>query len=247
MKCPSCQTETDGRYCPSCGVPLKGATCRVCGAPLVEGSTYCTQCGESVRLQRTSNLPWIIAGLSIAAVIFVLILPTLRGTSRPFAAASGSAPAAPFAGDGSMGTPPPLTGTPREQADRLFDRIMREREAGNLERAAGFLPMAIAAYNQAGELDADGLYHLSMLQSAAGDLPAARSTAEQILVTAPDHLLGLAAAADAAAGDSATARKHWSHFLEVFDAENAKALQEYIDHGRILPEYRTTARTFVGN
>jgi len=248
MKCPGCQTESDGRYCPSCGVPLKGATCRVCGAPLIEGASYCTQCGESVRQQRTSNLPWIIAGVSLAAVIFVLILPSLRGTSRPFAT-GGPASAAPFAANGSMGTPPPLTGTPREQADRLFDRIMRERESGNLERAAGFLPMAIAAYNQAGELDSDGLYHLSMLQSAAGDLPAARASAERILVAAPDNLLGLAAAADAAAdaGDSATARKHWSRFLQVFDAESGKALQEYLDHGRILPEYRETARTFVGN
>jgi tetratricopeptide (TPR) repeat protein len=201
-----------------------------------------------VRQVRTSKLPWIVAGVSIAAVIVVLMLPALRGTS-PSLVGNGPTAAAPFAGEGSMGTPPPLTGTPREQADRLFDRIMREREAGNLERAAGFLPMAIAAYNQAGELDADGLYHLSMLQSAAGDLPAARATAERILVAAPDHLLGLAAAADAAAdaGDSATARKHWSHFLEVFDVESGKPLQEYLDHGRILPEYRATARTFVGS
>jgi len=199
-----------------------------------------------VGLQRASKLPWIIAGSALAALIVVLIMPALRGGPRSFMPVA--TPAAPFAGDGS-GTPPPLTGTPREQADRLFDRIMREREAGDLERAAGFLPMAIAAYERAGELDADGLYHLSMLQTAAGNPQAARATADRILASAPDHLLGLAAAADAAsdAGDTSAARAYWSRFLQVFDVEKDKPLQEYLDHSRILPEYRETAQTFLGS
>jgi tetratricopeptide (TPR) repeat protein len=124
---------------------------------------------------------------------------------------------------------------------------MQERESGNAEKAAFFLPMAISAYQQAGELDADGLYHLSILLTAKGEFAEAQKTAERILSSNPDHLLGLAAAADAAAqaGDSTTARKYYQQFLQKFDAEKAKPLPEYIDHTRILPDYRQTAETFI--
>lgn len=246
MQCPNCKTESDGRFCPSCGGPLRNATCRVCAAPLVEGAAFCTQCGEAVHARQTSNLPWYIAGAALVGLIVVLLLPTLQqGPAR------GSAPvaAAPFAGATTSGSPPPLTGTPREQADRLFNRIMQEREAGNLEQAAFFLPMAISAYQQAAPLDADGLYHLSMLQTASTDFAAGLETARSILEMVPDHLLGLAAAADAAseAGDSAAARQYWQRYVDVFDVEKDKPLQEYLDHARILPEYLNTARAFLGS
>jgi hypothetical protein len=142
------------------------------------------------------------------------------------------------------GAPGPLTGTPREQADRLFNRVMSERENGDTARAKFFLPMAIQAFEMAGDLDADGLYHLSLLQSFGGDDKAARITAERILANDASHLLGLAAAADAAraAGDNAAARKHYQKFLSVYDAEMKKQKIEYQDHKsslRIDPTYPT--------
>lgn len=246
MECPNCKTESDGRYCPSCGVPLSGATCRVCGAPHIAGAGFCTQCGEPVLQRASSNVPWYIAGAAIVALIVVLIWPTLDRSPASFAAAPTAA--APFAGTTGGGSPPPLTGTPREQADRLFNRIMEERSAGNMEQAAFFLPMALTAYQQARPLDADGLYHLSMLQTAAGDFDGALATAREILGMAPDHLLGLAAAADAATelGDSTGARAYWMRYIEVFDVEKDKTIQEYLDHARILPQYLETARGVVG-
>jgi hypothetical protein len=238
--------ETEGRYCPSCGTPLVGATCRMCGAPLVAGARFCTQCGESVERQRVSRVPWYIAGIATVGLVLALVFPVLRGGTTPDPAT------APFAGTGSMepgsgGAPPPLTGTPREQADRLFNRVMQEREAGNMDQATFFLPMAIQAYQQAGQLDADGLYHLSILQNANRDFADARRTAEQILASQPDHLLGLYAAASAAAqgGDSTAARNYYQRFLDRFDAEKARPLSEYLDHARILPAYRDSAQQFV--
>ncbi len=244
MKCPNCQTQSDGRYCPSCGGPLKGATCRVCGAPHVAGATFCTQCGESVLPRKTSSLPWIIAGASLVALIVVLILPALRESPAGISMGGGAAPMAGATGGGLA----PLTGTPREQADRLFNRVMQERENGNLEQAAFFLPMAVQAYQQAGPLDADGLYHLSILQAASSDLDGALSTAKLILDTTPDHLLGLAAAAEAASqlGDDAAARGYWQRYIQVYDAEKQKPIQEYLDHARILPDYLETARALAG-
>lgn len=245
MRCPNCSTDSDGRFCPSCGTPLADAKCRACKARLVPGARFCTQCGEAVATTAPAGrLPWIVAAAAIVILIIVLVRPAFESSRTPPA---GAAALAPFAGAGD-GAPPPLTGTPREQADRLFNRVMQEREAGNTERATFFMPMAITAYEQAAPLDHDGLYHLSILQTAAGDYAGARSNAEQILGDAPNHLLGLAAAAEAAgaAGDMDDARGFWQRFLDAFDTEKDKPLQEYLDHARILPQYRQDALEVVG-
>jgi len=248
MKCPNCKADSEGRFCSSCGTPLAGATCTTCRAKLAPGSKFCTQCGESVHARASySQLPWIIAGVAIVLAIVVLILPGSRGsggtstTAAPFASI-GSAPS------GGTATPPPLTGTPREQADRLFNRIMQERSAGNDEQAKFFVPMATQAYQAAAPLDNDGLYHLSLIQSVGGDFEGARSTANSILQTSPNHLLALAALAEAdvGAGDSAGAREAWQRFLDHVTEEKAKDLQEYRDHAPILGQYEEDARKMVG-
>jgi hypothetical protein len=128
-------------------------------------------------------------------------------------------------------------------ADRLFDRIMRDREQGNEESARSFVPMAIQAYEYAAPLDADGLFHLSLIHAAGGDYVAARRTAMQILDRSPTHLLGLAALAEASlsAGDSVAARAAFGTFLQNVSAEKAKALPEYSDHAASLTAYEQTA------
>jgi tetratricopeptide (TPR) repeat protein len=237
MICPACRTEASGAYCPSCGVPLQGARCRACEAPLLPGARYCNQCGRATR--RTQSLPWYIAGTAVVLLITALVAPALR-PKRPGPAAQAPPMSQP-------GRPGPLTGTPREQADRLFNRVMEARAAGDTGQVAFFLPMALAAYEQAGELDADGLYHLSLLQSLAGQPRAALNTAERVLATSPDHLLALAAAAEAArdAGDHAAARRYYERFLAVYDTERARQLPEYLDHSRILPLHRQDAERFL--
>jgi tetratricopeptide (TPR) repeat protein len=217
----------------------------VCEAVLDAGARYCAQCGAPVR-DRPSPLPWVIAGTSLVAAIIVLLLPSIReGRPPQLPAFAGGDPAM---ANLTPGSPPPLSGTPREQADRLFNRVMEERSAGNNERATFFLPMAIMAYEQAAPLDDDGLYHLSLLQAAAGRGADARATAETILARQPNHLLALAAAAEAAqaAGDIAAARDYFRRFLDNYDAEKDRPLPEYQDHGRILPDYQRAAKELVG-
>jgi hypothetical protein len=147
-----------------------------------------------------------------------------------------------------MGQPPPLTGTPREQADRLFDRIMRELAAGNADEARFFVPMAVQAYQAAEPLDADGLYHLSLIQTAGQDYAAGRATAERILEASPTHLLALAALAEAAlgAGDTAAARDAYTRYLDNLESERTKQLVEYLDHSPILGQYADDARLMAG-
>lgn len=261
MKCPVCKIESEGRFCAECGSPLGDARCRSCDAPLVPGARFCTNCGEAVHA-KTSGLPWIVAGAAIGALIVVLVLPVLRGggtgpagMTGPLDFSGGNAPAGASAqmppargGTPSDGAAPTLSADPRENADRLFNRIMTERNNGNLEQARFFLPMALQAYQMAEPLDDDGLFHLALLQSAAGDFTAARTTAERILANNADHLLALAAAGEAmaAAGDTAAARDYYRRFLAVYEAESQKVYPEYIDHSAVMPEYRRAAEALVG-
>jgi tetratricopeptide (TPR) repeat protein len=256
MKCPRCGAQTTGAFCSECGVPLKGAKCRECQASLPAGARFCNNCGAGVAAgaragNHTNRLPWIIAGATLVVLIVVLAWPALKRNDQP--QADGRVPLSQFdegvggAGPAAAGGPGPLSGSPRENADRLFNRVMSERESGDTAQAKFFLPMAIQAYGMAGELDADGHYHLSVLQSFSGDHKAAQTSAEKILATSPNHLLGLSAAAAAAraAGDNTAARRYYQRFLSAYDVESKSTKQEYQDHGRMFPELKSEAEAFL--
>ena len=252
MKCPNCGSETSGSFCSECGAPLQGARCRDCNAALQPGSNFCTQCGAAVRERAAASgsiTPWIVAGAALVLLIAVIILPSIS-RNRDKADNDGRVPISQMQGVPSVGgndaqttgTPNPgqLSGTPREQADRLFNRIMTAKENGDTTNAKFFLPMGIQAYEMVQDIDADGLYHLSLLQDFGGDYASARETAERILKSDPTHLLALAAAANASAhaGDKPAARKYAQQFLSAYDTEIKKSKEEYRDHEKIFPEMK---------
>lgn len=193
---------------------------------------------------------WWVAGLLMVALILFLLVPVLspnRGrTDADGAPGSGSPPAA-GAPEGNPSSVDLSTMTPRQAADRLFERVMRAIESGDSTEAQQFLPMAVAAYERARPLNLDGLFHLSILQRTSLDFEAALETAREGLEEHPDHLLLLSAAAEAARerGDPATARDHFSHVLEVYDEEVASEREEYRAHGQLLPRLRDDAQAFV--
>ena len=139
--------------------------------------------------------------------------------------------------------------TPREAADRLFNRVMTAVANNDSSEVVGFLSMAIRAYELAEPLDADGKFHLSLLRLTATLNEEGLGEAEEILEEQPDHLLGLAAAADAslALGDTASARAYYRRWLDVYDAEMAKDVAEYRDHTQMIPGMRAKAEALVGN
>ena len=257
MKCPNCGAQSDGAFCSECGAPLKGAKCRECQSPLAAGARFCNNCGAPSGQARrrgaggsgdNSKLPWIFAGASLLILIIVLVLPALRGNKAP--QVDGRVPLnqmGEIGGGASSGAPSPLSGTPREQADRLFNRVMTEKEGGDTTQAKFFVPMAVQAYEMAGNLDPDGYYHLSLLHNLGGNPQAALSAAERVLATSPNHLLALSAAAQAAraSGDNAAARRFYQRFIAAYDAESRTAKQEYEDHGKMLPELKTEAENFL--
>jgi tetratricopeptide (TPR) repeat protein len=184
-------------------------------------------------------LPWIVAGIAVALLAAVLIVPRLGREPAPLTGASPTA--------GAPGSDPSAIDldsmTPREAADRLFDRVMTSLSAGDSAAARSFAPMAVAAYQLAEPLDVDGRYHLASLQLVAGDAQAAAESAAAILRESPTHLFGFYTSAQAAAalGDPEAAREHFRNLLSNYDAEVALQRDEYVAHARVLPEMRRDA------
>jgi tetratricopeptide (TPR) repeat protein len=188
------------------------------------------------------NLPWWIAGVAM----FGLIVFAGVQMVSPGAPAAPSQPVAPFAAGG--GNPPDLsTMTPREAADRLFDRVMTYVSTGDSVQAQTFLPMALGAYERAVPLDNDGLFHLSLLNRVAGNLEAALGNATQALDIDPNHILALTAAAEASVelGRTEDAAGYYRHLLDMLDAETARDLPEYVSHEQIMASVRVDAQAFL--
>ena len=180
-------------------------------------------------------------------VIFVLGLQMVR-PGPPAAPTAGSSGAVPVGGAPGTGAPPDISSmTPIEAADRLFDRVMRSTSEGDSAAAQQFVPMAIAAYQRARPLTLDGLFHLSMLNRTAMNLEAALDVALEVVERDPKHLLGLAAAAEAAIelGLLDEADKHYRQILSIFDEESKRPLEEYDMHSRIVVVLKQDAERFL--
>jgi hypothetical protein len=136
--------------------------------------------------------------------------------------------------------------SPREAADRLYDRVMRTLSSGDTAGAMAFQPMGVQAYELAEPLDLDGIYHLAMLQMLT-DRSAALATSERILEVEPDHILGLSVAAEASArsGDEAAATTMYRRLLAAYDAQQARPLNEYLTHRGVLVQARTDAEAYL--
>ncbi len=191
---------------------------------------------------------WVLAAAVAGGALFLSVPYVWSGWAD-----TGDDPRVPMeAGTGSPSPGPApnvdlSTMTPREAADRLFNRVMTALGEGDRSEVEMFLPMAVGAYQLVPDLDADGHFHLSLLQQAGGNHREALQTAERVLSTHPDHLLALYAAGEAARelGEMDRAGDHYRRVLEVFETESARDLPEYEEHSGLLPAIRETAEAFV--
>ncbi len=265
--CRSCGAALGGRFCNQCGSEIRagGKFCSECGAKVLGAAATSGASGARSRsggraVARSGpaderkaaaaevvggqNLAWWIAGGAMFALILVVGLSMVRPGPGPLPTASGSASGAAASG----GTPPDISQmTPIEAADRLFDRVMRSVSAGDSAAAQQFLPMAIAAYNRSRPLNHDGLFHLSMLNRTAGNLEAALDNALEIVEEDGNHLLGLAAAAEAAVelGEFDEAEVHYRRIAEIYDEERQRPLGEYEMHSQIVIALKDDAEQFL--
>ncbi|MBR18469.1 MAG: hypothetical protein CMA87_05905 [Euryarchaeota archaeon] len=187
--------------------------------------------------------------MTMFALILFVGLSMVRPGPGPVPSTSGPIQQGlPAEGLATGGAAPDISNmSPIEAADRLFNRVMQATSAGDSAQARAFLPMAIAAYQRARPLTLDGLFHLSMLNRTAMNLEAALDNALEILERDPDHLLGLAAAAEAAIelGELDEAELHYRHLADVYEEELQEQLPEYDQHSLIVDVLNQDAERFL--
>lgn len=259
MRCRECGTEGSGNYCAQCGAPLDAAErrCGACGAEVSVDARYCTECGESLSgggdKPWTAYLPWALSALAlvvfaVAITLFVQTQTSPReagGTmtgSLPGddAAASAGGPQGEATGGGAMPSAGDLADmSPREAADRLYDRTMRVRASGDTGRARFFARMGRRAYARVPDsrMDADARFHVGLLALVQGDTAAARSLAEAILEERPDHLLGLILGLRSASGEEGR-RRYRERFREAAASADLSARPEYEAHRSLIENLR---------
>ncbi len=244
MKCPTCGANASGKFCSSCGAQLSAAACAACGAALSAGAKFCHGCGAptgraagpAVRgvpgAGRRNNVPWLV-GAALVVVALVVLAITQLNPGGPATTGPAAAPNAPGPVDLSQLSP-------REAADRLFNRVMSADEGGARDTARFFAPMAIQAYAMVGDLDPDARYHLGLLHIIAENSDGALAQADTITQGVPGHLYAAVLRVQAAQlrGDDAARRRAEQAFLTNYDAEVAADRPEYRDHPGLLERYR---------
>jgi hypothetical protein len=248
--CPTCGAAAAGHFCASCGSPLAGARCASCATILTPGAKFCHRCGTAAgaaafrRADATSTtLPWAIAGIALIALVALLAGQRFRSTPPADALQAQAQAQGAQLGDPDGGGAPDASApgarapdissmTPRERADRLFDRIMRLDTEGKKDSVQFFAPMAIAAYQMIPDPDADARYDMGRIALVTGAAPAAKIEADSILAKQPTHLLGLVLAMQAAraSGDSVGAKTYLARLHTAQKPELAKNLPEYDRH-----------------
>jgi predicted nucleic acid-binding Zn ribbon protein len=255
MKCPTCGTTAaaGGRFCANCGGAFGPVHCPSCGSAPPAGAHFCNQCGNAIagspaRQGDSGNrLAWWMVGVLLFGLILVITYP-VYGPDRPGAAPPVASQLGAGAGGGAASVDLSSM-TPREAADRLFNRVMTAVAADDSAEVVSFLPMAIRSFELAEPSDADGKFHLVLLRLTGQFNAEALAGALEILSEQPNHLLGLAMAGDAslALGDSVAARGYYRRWLAAYDTEAEKDLLEYQDHAPMFPAMQSTAEALAGN
>lgn len=272
--CPACGEPGAGRFCAACGAPLGGAACAGCAAPLTAGAKFCHRCGtpagaaagaaRPLAAQRAGSQPGAAAVLPWAVAFVALLAVAAMAAGRNFRLPKGSRLDAPLnalpqasLGEAPAGAPaaggtraPDLSQmSPREIADRLFDRVMSLDAEGKADSARFFATMALQNYeNMAasmGELDLDLRYDMGRVAEVAGRRDVVRAQSDTILQRSPTHLLGLVLGARAAAmgNDASAVAAYRRRLVAAAPAERAKNLDEYQRHTADIDSALADART----
>lgn len=228
--------DTKSVKCPGCGKPASGKFCNHCGTAL----------SGAVRSSAPAVVSWAALAVASVALVIALMAWLDRGKGAlPPPASSAQESAAAAAAFFGKDNPPDLSSmTPRQAADRLFNRVMAASERGDMTEAQQFAPMALQAYEQAGTLDNDARYHVALIHLVAGDSKGARAQVDQLKLAAPNHLLALMVEHELAtrAGNKEGAARASRAFLAEHDRELAMQRSEYEDHRGGIERFRKAAQ-----
>ena len=255
--CPTCGAPAIGKFCSGCGATLGQSRCAACDAELIDGAKFCHRCGlpagavappDERKLGAAMSLPWVVAAIALLAFI-ALVAGQQFGSSPANALPTIADEAQSAGGPIPTGRAPDISQlSPAQRAIMLHDRILAYRQAGKQDSVMMFAPMAVAAYEMLGELDADGRYDLGKIGEASENPALAKAQADTILQKNANHLLGLILAARAARMENRVAdeRKFYQRLVAAEPAERVKKLDEYVTHENdivvALDEARRTIR-----
>ena len=191
----------------------------------------------------------VALGIAAVAVAFLLNIDRDKNET-PIAPALFPTSGQPAGGGSSQlagkpaGQPVDLsTMSPREAADRLFNRIMMASEQGDTGEALRFVPMALQAYGQLDRLDADAHYHLGRIHAVVGDLDNTRKQIGMLKQLVPNHLLGIILEHSVAeqSRDTDAATRAYAAFVAAYDTETNAGRREYADHRTTIEKFRKAA------
>ena len=220
LKCPTCRTalQPDAKFCHKCGAPTRGKR------DVMQWD------------RRNITLVGVMITLSTAGLAIVLSNVTTdpRDLPSPPRSDIASSPARP-------GQPVDLsTMSPRQAADRLFNRVMSAEQRGDTAQVEQFGPMALQAYQLVDRLDSDAHFHIGLIALALGDLDEVRKQVGKLEQDSTDHLLGLALAHEVAKrdGDEQSASDILARFAAAYDAEIGTGKPEYQAHRYTIDRLR---------
>jgi hypothetical protein len=245
--CSACNTPVTGAFCSHCGAATGSAPCPNCRATVDAGARFCPQCGGNLHPTADNRTPIVrpASSLSTSTVLIgFLVLAMAIGLGITIGTSRSSPPVA-VAPDAQAAAPDISSMTPRQQFDRLIDRVTLAAENGDTATVTRFWPMATGAYQNLppGDRDNDARFHMAWLQEFAGRFKEATALADSILNFAPNHLFGyyLRATIAVASGDSAGAKTARAAFRSHYTTQMARTdVEEYTQHKAMLDRFNNS-------
>ena len=215
------------RFCHRCGLAIGAGDQSPTPAP--RGAV--TPSPAPLHQGGSQFVPWSIAALALVAVVAIL-------AGQRFGASDQTGLAQPEAltplsdAQGIVRAPDISSLSPRERADRLYDRMMRLASENKKDSVQFFAPMALSAYSALGPLDLDLRYDFGRIAEISDNLGVAQAQADSILAESPTNLLGLILAGRVAAlrGNSVQRVNLARRLVQAEPMEMKKSLEEYTRH-----------------
>ena len=240
---------------PSSSAPV----CPSCKATLIAGAKFCHQCGapaggkpteQRERIKQERN--WKVISLFIVGVAvwsFALMFAALKLMPGKNASKANPQAGVTMPSDQSAASVDLSSMTPREAADRLFNRVMAADEQGRTDEVMQFGPMALEAYKLVDPLDADARYHIGLISLSLGDVDNARAQIRSLEAEVPDHLLALTLEFRVAekTGDDKAASAARTRFAAAYPAEISSGRPEYEAHRATIEAFRASTAAANGN